>query len=150
MRNLHGLGETRIHRVWRGMRSRCSNPNDPGYRYYGGKGVSVCKERGNFMAFYEWSIENGYTDKLSIDRIDSNGDYSPSNCRWVSMKVQQNNRGNNHVIEFKGEKHTMSEWAEVIGISPKTLSKRLCDGWTVKRALTTPIDTSKSHKRAVT
>lgn len=147
MQNKHGLSKTRLHRIWRGMRSRCSNPNDVEYKWYGKKGIRVCEEWNDFMVFREWSLANGYSDELSIDRIDGKKGYSPDNCRWTTMKVQQNNRCNNHVIEYKGKIHTMSEWAEIIGIAPKTLSKRLCDGWDVEKALTTPLNKNKSNKR---
>lgn len=78
------------------MKQRCQDVNAINYRYYGGKGVSVCEEwRDNLQAFYEWSISNGYAEHLTLDRIDNDKGYSPDNCRWVTMKEQQNNRSNN-------------------------------------------------------
>lgn len=95
--------------------------------------------KNSFLEFYKWSIANGYTDILTIDRIDVNGDYCEQNCRWASMKTQQRNRSNNRLIEFRGEVHTEAEWADITGISLKTISARLNRyNWTVERALTQP------------
>lgn len=89
----HGMTNDRIYKIWSTMKARCSNPKSTGYKYYGGKGISVCKDwKDNFLSFYHWSMNSGYTDYLTIDRIDSNKNYEPSNCRWVTMKIQANNR----------------------------------------------------------
>ena len=94
----HGNKHSRLYRIWCGMKSRCCNPNVPFYKYYGGKGIAVCEEWQNdfqsfFFFFFGWSMANGYEDHLTIDRIDNDGNYEPSNCRWVSMAVQNRNKG---------------------------------------------------------
>ena len=108
------------------MKTRTTNKNCPEYKNYGGRGIKICDEwLSDFRKFYYWSINNGYKDELTIDRIDVNGNYEPSNCRWTTQKVQQNNRTNNHNITYNGETHTMKQWAERLGIKYKTLERRI-------------------------
>ena len=94
----------------------------------------------NYEAFYLWSISNGYSDNLTIDRIDFNGDYDPDNCRWVTHKEQTNNTRRNRFIEYRGERHTLSEWSEIVGISRSALRCRIYKyGWSINRAMETPV-----------
>lgn len=89
----HGMSNKRIYRIWQAMRNRCGNPNKPDYKYYGGRGISVCEEwKNSFEPFYKWAMSNGYNDTLTIDRIDVNGNYEPNNCRWVTMAEQNKNK----------------------------------------------------------
>lgn len=89
----HGKTHTRLYRIWANIISRCCNSNVDCYEYYGGRGISICDEwKNNFENFYEWSINNGYNEQLTIDRINNDGNYEPSNCRWVTMKEQCKNR----------------------------------------------------------
>lgn len=119
------------------MKNRCYNPHVTYYYRYGGRGIGVCDTwRYDFEAFEKWSFENGYTDELTIDRINNDGNYCPDNCRWVDHATQANNRSSNVVIEYNGEKHNLAEWAEIIGIKYKTLHNRYYSGWDTKRMLT--------------
>ena len=123
---IHGLRHTKIYNVWNNIRQRCNNPNVKCYSRYGGRGIKVCNEwQNDFLTFYEWAIQNGYKEGLSIDRIDNNGNYEPCNCRWVDNKTQSNNRRSNHFITYNGETHTVAEWSRKTGIKSTTLFERI-------------------------
>ena len=124
------------------MKARCYNSNQWNYQYYGGRGIKVCDEwKNNYNSFYNWALENGYQDNLSIDRIDTNGNYEPSNCRWVTDKEQKNNTRRNHYITYKGKTQSMSKWAEEINISYTTLRSRInTNKWSIEKAFTTPVN----------
>lgn len=95
MREYHGMSKTRLYRIWSNMKNRCMNNKMRGYEYYGGRGISVCKEWLSFNCFSCWALSNGYNDTLTLDRINVNGNYCPENCRFVSMEVQSKNKRNN-------------------------------------------------------
>lgn len=138
--NIHNLSNSRIFKIYNGIKQRCYNSNAHKYKVYGSRGIKVCDEWLNdFKAFYEWSINNGYSDKLSIDRINVNGNYEPNNCRWVDMKTQQRNRTNNHLLTYNGNTYTINEWAEILHIKRETLKNRLFLGWSIEKTLTTPV-----------
>lgn len=135
----HNLSNSKLYKVWGGIKERCLNKNNKSYKNYGGRGITVCKEwLDDFMSFYQWAIINGYKNNLSIDRIDVNGNYEPSNCRWITQKQQCNNTRVNVTIIFNNEIHTLSQWAEITGISYSALRHRIQRNWTVEKALTTP------------
>ena len=138
---MHGYSRTRLYNIWQAMKTRCYNPNHRHYKDYGARGIRVCTEwEHDFLAFRKWALENGYAENLSIDRIDNNGNYEPSNCKWTSSKEQSNNKRTSHLITFNGKTQTMAEWAEEIGISYNTLEGRINElGWSVEKALTSPV-----------
>lgn len=144
----HGQRHHRIYYIWCSMKQRCLNPKSQGYKLYGAKGISICSDWAtDFEAFYQWVISNSYDDTLSIDRIDNAKGYEPSNCRWITMKQQQNNRSTNQQIEHDGETHTISEWSEITKLPPRLIVLRLSRGWPVSRALMEPEnDKYRNHR----
>lgn len=147
----HGMSYSRIYHIWIGMIERCYNHNNPAYIYYGERGIKICSEwKRNFDLFYKWSIENGYSDNLTIDRIDVNGNYEPSNCRWVDYRTQLRNTRRNKIITYKGISHCVSEWAEIFSINVKLLESRLKRGWNFEKAiLKSPEDYKKRSEKLI-
>lgn len=135
---IHGLSKTRLYRIYSKMKQRCYAPDNHEYRYYGGRGITICDEwLQSFVAFYDWAMDHGYHDSLTIDRIDSNKGYSPDNCRWLSMKGQNNNRRCNLVITLNGKTQTLSEWSRELNLPYGTIHRRITVlGWSIEEALT--------------
>ena len=131
----HGASRTRLYNIWNGMKQRCTNKNTKWYKNYGAKGIKVCDEWLVFENFYKWSMVNGYDKTRSIDRIDSSGNYEPSNCRWTDSVTQANNTSRNHFISYNGETHTLAEWSKISGISSGRISQRLKKGWAIEKAI---------------
>lgn len=142
----HGDWGTRLYRIWKNMRQRCSNPNCPAYPAYGGRGITVCKEWDDYITFKGWALQNGYSEALTLDRKNNDLGYSPENCRWATVKQQSNNTRTNHVLEHNGQKNTLSQWAEILGVSVTTLWDRLKSGWSVERTLTEPIHNNGGNR----
>lgn len=140
----HHETKTRLHKIWEGMHSRCENPNHKHYASYGGRGITVCDEWSEYVPFRDWAIKAGYRNNLTIDRIDVDGNYSPENCRWATIREQQNNKRSNHLICLDGVSHTIGEWSEMLGIRKTTLRMRLASGWDERKALLTPVRQRKS------
>lgn len=140
MNKSHGKYGSRLYNIWRNMKARCYRVSSEDFVNYGARGITICDEwRNDFQAFYDWAMANGYRDDLTIDRVDANGNYNPDNCRWSTPKEQSNNTRLNHRIEFNGETHTISEWADICGVKYNTLYARLIrKHWGIEEALTTP------------
>lgn len=134
-KTIHGLSHHKIRQVWRNMIARCENPDIEGYKNYGGRGIKVCEEWHNLKEFAEWAFESGYSENLTIERKDVDGDYCPENCCWETMKVQCNNKRNNHYIEAFGETKTLAQWAEKSGISHSLIRYRLNKGLSMEQIL---------------
>lgn len=127
----HGDKKSRLYNIWCNIKSRCYNPKNQDFDRYGGRGISMFEQwRDNYSEFKDWAVNNGYDDALTIDRIDVNGNYCPSNCRWVDMVAQANNRTNTIYIEYRGESHTCAEWSVLTGINYDTLNDRYNRGLT--------------------
>lgn len=132
----HGMLETPTYRSWKSMNARCNCQSNKDFHKYGGRGISVCDRWKDFKSFYEDMGDR--PDGMTIDRIDVNGNYEPSNCRWASPKTQGRNTRSNVIIEFNGKAQCIADWAEEVGIERKTLEYRMRSGWEASRALTTP------------
>ena len=129
------------------MKSRCYNSNVPNFVDYGGRDITICEEWLNdFELFKSWSLENGYRKDLMIDRIDNDGNYEPSNCRWSTRKEQNSNRRNNRLVEIDGVTKTFAQWADDLGINRSTALYRVRAGKTEYEALTMPVIKKRKSK----
>jgi len=147
----HGDSKTRLYGVYHRMTARCCYSKNKDYKDYGGRGITVCSEwLENYEAFRDWAVANGYNDnsRLTIDRIDVNGNYEPSNCRWVTNKVQQRNKRNNRLITIDGITKTIFEWAEIYKIGIGILYYRLKNGMDAVSAITKPVKHYNFKKNA--
>lgn len=137
----HGGKHTRLYTVWCGMKSRCYNKNDSHYSRWGGRGIQICSEwLLDFNNFKHWAESNGYKAGLTIDRIDNNGNYCPENCRWATVKEQNNNQRTNRLITYSGKTLNLKQWSVELGINYGTLHSRLDDfKWSIEKAFNTPV-----------
>lgn len=136
----NGYSGTRVYRILIGMKQRCYKISDKDYARYGGRGITICDEwLQDPKNFITWALEHGYTDNLSIDRIDVNGNYTPENCRWVSAKNQANNRRSNLLITYEGKTLSASEWCAIKGWNRHVIPERLRKGWSLEKAMNTPL-----------
>lgn len=127
----HGESKTKLHSVWISMNSRCTLNTTTYYKNYGGRGISVCEEwRNSFETFRDWSNKNGYGEHLSIDRINNDGNYEPTNCRWTDRTTQQNNNRYNRLVTINGKTHTMAQWARLYKLNYGTFKYRVNHGIT--------------------
>ena len=130
----HGLSETDTYYIWLSMRQRCNNPNSRAYSNYGGRGIKIL-----WKSFQDFVNDMGERpERMTIERIDVNGNYCKENCCWATRKEQNNNRRNNTRITFNGETKTLAQWADAINVKHSTMALRLNYGWSIERALTTP------------
>lgn len=142
----HGMTHTKLYSIWWGMKQRCYLESNPSYKDYGGRGIRVCQLWiDDFQVFYDWSVENGYEEGLSIERIDVNGHYEPDNCTWIPFSEQSRNKRNTRLITFDNETLTLREWSEKLNLSYGALKRRLQVGWSVEKALTTPLAKWSKH-----
>lgn len=124
----HGKRNTRIYNTWNAMRQRCNNENSPSYKNYGGRGIKVCEEwESSFEAFYAWAMNNGYEDDLTIERINNDGNYEPSNCRWIPIDRQANNKRSTNYVTYMGKTQSLSDWCRELGLDYKVINERNCN-----------------------
>jgi hypothetical protein len=128
-RPTHGLSKTKLYKTWDSMKCRCKYKR-PEYKTYHDNNITVCEAWLNdFKEFYDWAMSNGYKDSLTLDRINNKEGYNPNNCRWVTMKEQENNRTNNHLVEINGVIKTVAEWSDFSGLAYSTIRNRIYKGW---------------------
>lgn len=145
----HGKARSRLYSVWIGMKQRCYDSNASNYYRYGGRGIRVCDEwLSEFMTFSDWALENGYSPDLTIDRMDNDGNYDPSNCRWATLEQQNNNKSNSRRINYAGKTLTLAQWSRQLNIDVVVLHQRLSHlGWSVNRAFSEPLHSEFSNKK---
>lgn len=128
-----------LYKAWDSVKYRCNNPNACQYHNYGARGIKVCQEwEHSYKSFHDWSIANGWKRGLSIDRIDNDGNYEPSNCRWTDTPTQGRNRRTNVLLTYKGQTKTVAEWAEITGLYYTTIIERIRKGWSAEETIETP------------
>lgn len=144
----YNIKNDRIKSIYSDIKRRCYDESRKAFHRYGGRGIKMCDEwLKNPASFEKWSLENEYSDDLSIDRIDNDGDYEPSNCRWVDVYVQANNRSDNNVIEYQGDSLTVSQWARKIGVDKSTIYNRINNGETLDAVLS-PVDIRQQKSKS--
>jgi hypothetical protein len=134
----HGLAYTRIYTVWQDMKARCYNENNAGYKNYGGRGITVCDEwKDDFECFSRWAFKNGYRDDLFIDRENNDGNYTPTNCRFVTRKTSARNTRRNILITYQGKSQSLPDWCDELNIPYKLMRQRIkTPGWNIDRMFT--------------
>lgn len=143
----HGMSRHPLDNVFDNMIKRCYRPGYRRYENYGGRGIGICDEwMSSRAAFYIWALDHGYQPGLTIDRIDVDGDYEPSNCRFVDSVTQMNNTTRNRNLTWKGKTQTVAQWAREIGVRGQALQHRVTRGWSVERIFTQPYRSRRSAR----
>lgn len=137
----------RLHNIWYLMKYRCENEKCEAYNNYGGRGITVCGEWSDddfgYYAFKEWALSHGYSDGLTIDRVDNNGNYSPDNCKWSTDCEQANNKRDNVFLTYNGETKTAAQWARELNVNYSAFINRVYLGWDTNRIFEQPYRKSR-------
>ncbi len=153
VRKTHGESRTRLYNTWRNMKSRCYWKRQKFYHLYGGRGITVCDEwKNSYETFREWALKHGYSVELTIDRIDVNGNYEPSNCRWVTQKDQCNNKTVNRIVEYRGETGVFLSMCKKLNVNEATIRSRIKKGYSFEEAVekfkkTAPFKEQSEYKK---
>lgn len=144
-RNTHHLSNTRLYGIWNSMKNRCYRKNHHAYKHYGERGITVCEEwKDNFEAFYNWAINNGYSENLTIDRIDNDKGYCPENCKWSTREEQVNNRHSCILITYNGETKNLMQWCKTLNLPYKLIHQRMyLKNISFEEAISIPIKSKK-------
>ena len=144
----HGESKTDLYDVWTAIKQRCFNKKSTAYQWYGKRGITVCEEwESSYESFRDWSLRNGYIHGLTIDRIDSNGNYCPENCRWVTRRDQARNKRSSVKVTYKGITMNAADWADKIGMKRRTFHGRIEKGWSAEKAIETPVINRKRKEQ---
>nr|DAH19590.1 MAG TPA: PVL ORF-50-like family [Caudoviricetes sp.]DAH49188.1 MAG TPA: PVL ORF-50-like family [Caudoviricetes sp.] len=146
----HHMTRTRLYYAWANMRNRCKRESVKSYKDYGARGIKVCAEwEKSFESFRDWALENGYSDDLTIERKNHDGDYCPENCCWVTKAAQANNRRMCVEIEYNGRTQNLMQWCNELGLNYKRIHNRMNKlGMTFEEAISKPVETNKRNKKA--
>ena len=150
-KNIFMGSDSKLYRTWSGIKSRCFDQNSHNYHNYGGRGITMCDEwKNDYNTFKKWALHNGYNESrgrdCSIDRIDTNGNYEPSNCRWATAKEQANNTRRNTIVEYDGKRMSLSQWADYLKMDYSSFMSRWVRGWTMEKNVNTPV---RHYKKVV-
>lgn len=146
LRGTHKMSRHPLSKVYYSMRRRCGSPKDHNFKHYGGRGIVVCEEWKTIEPFLKWAINSGYQHGLTIERINNDGNYEPSNCRWATQKEQKTNHRRNRHFEINGEKMILTYWCERYNIDLGTVRYRIKKGMAILDALTTPVGAMNSNQ----
>ena len=136
----HNKSNTRLYSIWKGMKNRCNSVKGKRHKFYYDKGIKVCDEwQKDFINFYNWAIQNGYKENLTIDRINNDGNYEPNNCRWATITEQNNNQSKNIKIKYNNNIYSIKEFCNKFDIKRGTLDYRLKCNWSIEKIINTPI-----------
>ena len=144
----HGLHKHKLYNVWQGIKTRCYNSKSNRYKYYGGRGIGICEEWLDFMAFFDWAISHGYEEGLTLDRIGRNKNYSPDNCQWVDYNQQNSHKSDQKRIFYKGKELTLKEASEIAKVPLSTIYQRLRRGMNHNEVIESPPQTSNKASRS--
>jgi len=133
----HGLRHHPLYMVHHMIKARCYNKRNKDYKHYGARGIEMCPEwKEDFQTFYDWAMANGYEEGLTVDRVNNDGPYEPSNCQLIGQAAQKRNTRRSRMLTYKGKTQCMAAWAREAGVHPENLLYRLSNGWSVEEALT--------------
>lgn len=147
----HNMSNSRLYREWASIKIRCNNPSHLSYKNYGGRGIKMCEEWClSFESFMRWALDNGYSDDLTIERKDVNGDYCPDNCTWIPADEQQGNRRSCYTITYNGKTQNLVKWCNELNLSYKLIHNRMHKlGWTFEKAISEPVHAEKRNNKNV-